>query len=157
MHTSTAIRFPVVRRLGSSTLTRFLGVGVISTCAYALLFLVLAGPLGAVGASAVALTVTAVANTAANRRLTFGVRGRTGLVRQHLAGLMVFGVALALTAGALAILHGLDGHPSRVLEASVVMLANLGATVTRYLALSAWVFHAPRPSSPPAAPPLPAR
>jgi putative flippase GtrA len=148
MHTSTAVRFPVIRLLGASPLTRFLGIGVISTGAYALLFVALAGPLGSVGASAIALTVTAVANTAANRRLTFGVRGRTGLVRQHLAGLMVFGVALALTTAALATLHGLDGHPSRLLEASAAMLANLGTTVTRYVALSAWVFHAPPPSSP---------
>ena len=56
------------------------------------------------------------------------------------------GVALALTTGALAILHGLDRHPSRLLEASVVVLANLVATVTRYIALSAWVFPAPRPA-----------
>ena len=146
MNTSTPVRYSVVRLAGGSRLTRFVGVGVISTCAYALLFVALAGPIGSVGASAVALTVTAVANTAANRRLTFGIRGRTGLVRQHLAGLMVFGVALALTTGALAALHHFDGHPSRLLQASVVVFANLGATVTRYVALSAWVFHAPGPS-----------
>ncbi len=146
MNTSTAARLPVVRLVRSSTLARFLGIGVVSTLAYALLFVALAGQLGSVGASAIALSVTAVANTAANRRLTFGVRGRTGIVRQHLAGLMVFGIALALTTGALAILHGLDGHPSRLLEASVVVVANLGATITRYVALSAWVFHAPRSS-----------
>jgi putative flippase GtrA len=147
MNTSAVVRSPVVRLIEASPLARFVGVGVISTCAYALLFVALAGPLGSVGASAIALIVTAVANTAANRRLTFGVRGRTGLVRQHLAGLIVFGVALALTTGALAALHGLDGHPSRLLEAAVVVLANLGATVTRYVALSAWVFHARQPSS----------
>ena len=111
MNTSAAVRFPVIRQVRSSTLTRFLAVGVVSTCAYALLFVALAGPLGSVGASAIALTVTAVANTAANRRLTFGVRGRAGLVRQHLAGLVVFGIALALTTGALATLHALDGTP----------------------------------------------
>jgi putative flippase GtrA len=147
MNTSAAVRFPAIRLNRSSPLTRFLGVGLVSTCAYALLFVVLAGPLGSVGASAIALVVTATANTAANRRLTFGVRGRSGLVRQHLAGLMVFGVALALTTGARAALHGLDGHPSRLLETSAVLVANLGATVTRYVALSVLVFHAPRPSS----------
>ena len=148
MQTSTAVRLPVIRLVAGSPLTRFLGIGVVSTCAYALLFVALAGSLGSVGASAIALSVTAVANTAANRRLTFGVRGRAGLVRQHLAGLMVFGVALALTTGTLAALHLLDAHPSRVLEASAVVAANLGATVTRYVALSAWVFDAPQPSSP---------
>jgi putative flippase GtrA len=144
MNTSAAVRLPVIRQVRSSTLTRFLAIGVASTCAYALLFVALAGPLGSVGASAIALTVTAVANTAANRRLTFGVRGRAGLARQHLAGLIVFGIALALTTGALAALHAFDGHPSTLLEASAVVLANLGATITRYVALSAWIFHSPR-------------
>ena len=38
------------------------------------------------GANALALALTAVANTQANRRLTFGVRGREGLLRQHAHG-----------------------------------------------------------------------
>ncbi len=38
------------------------------------------------GANAVALALTAVANTQANRRFTFGVRGRQDLVRHHLSG-----------------------------------------------------------------------
>ena len=37
-------------------------------------------------ANALALALTAVANTQANRRFTFGVRGRAGLLRQHAAG-----------------------------------------------------------------------
>jgi hypothetical protein len=36
MHTSTAVRFPVTRLVGGSQLTRFLAIGVISTCAYTL-------------------------------------------------------------------------------------------------------------------------
>jgi putative flippase GtrA len=81
-----------------------------------------------------------VANTAANRRLTFGVRGREDLARHHAAGLAVFVVALALTAGALAVLHDIDAAPSRLLETAVLVLASLCATVTRYVALSSWVF-----------------
>ncbi len=76
----------VARLMSSGRIFRFMGVGVASTIAYALLYLALRGPLGAGGANAVALALTAVANTAANRRLTFGVRGRAGLVRQHLMG-----------------------------------------------------------------------
>jgi putative flippase GtrA len=137
----------VARLMAASPVTRFLGVGLLSTLAYALLFVALAGPLGSVPASSVALTLTAIANTAANRRLTFGVRGREGIVRQHLAGLAVFGVALALTNGALAVLHGVDPRPSRLLEASALVLASLCATVTRYVALSAWVFDGRRRDS----------
>ena len=84
--------------------------------------------------------MTAVGNTAANRRLTFGIRGRDGLARQQAAGFLVFLLALGLTNGALSVLHDLDRHAPRLLEAAVLVLATLAATVTRYIALSSWVF-----------------
>ena len=111
-----------------------------STVVYALLFLVLAGAVDSAVASAVALALTAIGNTAANRRLTFGIRGRDGLARQQAAGFLVFVLALGLTNGALSVLHDLDAHPPRLLEAAVLVLATLAATVTRYVALSSWVF-----------------
>ena len=49
------------------------------------------------GRTAIALALTAVGNTAANRRLTFRVRGREGLVRHHLRGAAVFVLTLMLT------------------------------------------------------------
>ena len=52
---------------------------MLSTIAYGLPFLALRRPLGAAGANALALAVTAIGNTAANRRVTFGIRGRAGL------------------------------------------------------------------------------
>src|SRR5439155_13572201 len=73
----------VARLVAAAPVARFLGVGAASTLAYALLFLLLHGALGAAGANALALGLTAVANTAANRRLTFGVRGRRGVLVQH--------------------------------------------------------------------------
>jgi putative flippase GtrA len=130
----------LAQRAIAAPITRFLAIGAASTVAYALLFLALAGPLGSAGASAVALAVTAVANTAANRRLTFGVRGREGMLRQQLAGFAVFLVALALTNGALAALHRLDPHAARLVEVTVLVLASLLATLTRYVALTTWVF-----------------
>jgi putative flippase GtrA len=122
--------------------TRFVGIGVASTIAYALLFLTLATALGPALASAVALAVTAIANTAANRRLTFGIRGRERIARQHLAGLIVFLIALALTNGALTVLHRLDPHAPRLFEASVLVLVTLAAAITRYVAFATWVFGA---------------
>lgn len=122
---------------------RFALIGVASTLAYALLFLVTAGWLGAGLASAVALALTAVANTAVNRSLTFGIRGRHGLARQYGAGLLVFAVALALTNGALAVLHGLDPGAPRLLQLLGLVVATLVATVTRYVALASWVFASP--------------
>jgi len=130
----------VVRLALASPVAVFAAIGVVSTLAYALLFLLLAGALGSGLASAVALALTAVGNTAANRRLTFGIRGREGLARQHVAGLIVFLLALALTSGALGVLHDLDRHAPRLLEAAVLVVATLAATVTRYVALSSFVF-----------------
>lgn len=130
----------VARLAASAPLARFLAIGVASTLAFALLFLLLRGPLGAVGANAAALAVTAVANTAANRRLTFGLRGREDVVRHHLRGAAVFVLTLALSNGALGVLHGIDATPPRGVELAVLVLGGALATVTRYVALKTWVF-----------------
>jgi glycosyltransferase involved in cell wall biosynthesis len=121
-------------------LSRFLAIGVMSTIAYALLYLLLRGGLGAAGANALALALTAVANTQANRHFTFGLRGRSGVLRQHLAGGLVYLLALALTAGALQVLRGLDPHAGRAVEVTVLVVASACATISRYVALRTWVF-----------------
>jgi glycosyltransferase involved in cell wall biosynthesis len=135
----------VLRLCFATAVARFLAIGVVSTLAYALLYLLLRGPLGALGANALALALTAVANTQANRRFTFRIRGRAGLVRQHAAGALVYLIALGLTAGALDVLAQVDRHPSRLLEVAVLVVASTVATMTRYVALRTWVFaRAPR-------------
>lgn len=130
----------VARLAAAGPVARFMAVGLASTLAYALLFLLLHGLVGPAVANAVSLAVTAVGNTAANRRFTFGVRGREGLLRQHALGVLVFFLTLGLTSGALAVLHGLSAHPSRGLELAVLVAASAAATVTRYVALRSWVF-----------------
>jgi putative flippase GtrA len=129
---------------GASTfagqLARFTAIGVASTAAYALLFVLFRTAMGAQAANVLALLVTAVANTAANRRLTFGIRDRAGRMRQHLQALLVFALGLGLTAGALAGLHALDASPARWLELGVLVAANLVTTVVRFLVLRLWVF-----------------
>ena len=130
-----------VLRLGlERPVVRFLAIGVLSTLAYAILYLLLRGALGADAANALALALTAVANTQANRRFTFRIRGRTGLVRQHAQGAAVYLIALGLTAGALAVLQGLDRRPAVWLEVAVLVLASTVATATRYVALRTVVF-----------------
>jgi putative flippase GtrA len=121
-------------------LVRFAAVGVVSTLAYLVLYTLLRNGLGAQGANFVALGVTAVGNTAANRRFTFGVRGKEGAARHQFEGLIVFGLGLALTSGSLAALHALTA-PGRGVELAVLVLANLAATVLRFLLLRGWVFH----------------
>ncbi|OKI22771.1 sugar translocase [Saccharothrix sp. CB00851] len=124
-------------------LVRFAAVGVLSTLAYLLLFVSLRGGLGAQGANLVALLVTAIANTAANRRFTFGVRGRRGAGRHQFEGLLVFGLGLALTSGSLALLH-VFAAPGGPAELVAVVGANLLATVLRFLLLRNWVFRPKR-------------
>jgi glycosyltransferase involved in cell wall biosynthesis len=130
----------VARLFAASHVVRFLGIGFCSTIAYALLYLAMRTPLGQGVANAAALALTAVANTHANRRFTFGLRGRRGLLRQHAAGAVVYAVTLALTSAALALLQHFDPHPARAVELAVLVLAGVGATVTRYIGLRTWVF-----------------
>ena len=119
----------------------FAAVGIASTIAYVLLYLLLRGAMSAQAANVLSLLVTAVANTAANRRLTFGISGRRHAARHQVKGLIAFGIGLALTSGALAVLHS----PSRGLEVSVLVAANLVATVVRFVLYRTWVFGESRP------------
>jgi putative flippase GtrA len=140
VHTALADLRGVARLLAGARLTRFLAVGVGSTIAWALLFLALRGTLGPGGANAVALAITAVANTQANRAFTFRIRGRDQLVRQHAMGAVVYVLTVGLSSGALLVLHALDATPARHVELAVLIAANACATATRYVALRTWVF-----------------
>ncbi|MFI9822142.1 glycosyltransferase [Streptomyces sp. NPDC052013] len=121
-------------------LLRFAAVGVASTLFYLLLFTSLRPVAGAQAANALALLASAVANTAANRRLTFGVRGRGGVLRHQLKGLAAFLVGLALTSGSLAALHHTAPGAGPRVELVTLIAANLAATLLRFLLLRAWVF-----------------
>ncbi|GAB3241789.1 bifunctional glycosyltransferase family 2/GtrA family protein [Mycolicibacterium hippocampi] len=120
---------------------RFGAVGVASTAAYVLLFVLIQGWAGAQLANLIALLLTALANTAANRRFTFGVGGSARLIRHHAEGLIVFGVALSITSGSLWILHATTQAPPHTVELAVLVGANLLATAVRFVLLRGWVFH----------------
>jgi len=124
---------PFVRRL-----VTFGAIGIVSTAAYALLYAILRGHASATISNLIALVVTAVGNTAANRRLTFGVRGRETVLRDQLAGLFAFCVALAITTGSIALLHRVAPDAGRALELLVLLLANALATLARFVLLSTW-------------------
>ena len=121
-------------------LVGFCVVGGLSTLAYLLLFSVFRMGMGSQLANALALLVSAVGNTAANRRLTFGVRGRDKAMRHQAQGLVVFGIGLALTSGSLAALNAANSAPAQGTEIAVLIAANLAATVLRFLLFRAWVF-----------------
>jgi glycosyltransferase involved in cell wall biosynthesis/putative flippase GtrA len=119
----------------------FAMIGALSTLAYAVLFVAFRGVTSAMLANLGALLLTAVANTATNRRLTFGVAGRYRAVRHQLQGLLVFGVGLAVTSGSLVTLHALVARPSALVEVVVLTIANLVVTVGRFVAMREWIFH----------------
>ena len=108
-----------------------------------------AAPLAAQAANAVSLLLTAVANTAVNRRVTFGIRGRRHAARHQVRGLIAFAIGLALTSGALAALHASAPRAGRTAELTVLVAANLTATLVRFGLYRTWVFRHPRPGSPP--------
>ncbi|KUI04432.1 bifunctional glycosyltransferase family 2/GtrA family protein [Mycobacterium sp. IS-3022] len=120
---------------------RFGAVGVVSTAAYVLLFVLMQAWLGAQAANLIALLLTAIGNTAANRRFTFGIGGRASIGRHHVEGLIVFAIALTITSGSLTLLHAFVAEPHRLVELIVLVLANLAATAARFVLLRGWVFH----------------
>lgn len=128
-------RIRLVRQVGW-----FVAIGVLSTAANLLLYMALRTSLPAQVANLVAVVVVTVGNIAANRRFTFGIRGRQHAVRHQYEGFVVLGIGLALTSAALAVLDGLT-DPGRLLEIGVLVLANLAATVSRFLLYRGWVFH----------------
>jgi len=131
------------RLAGSSRTTRqvasFAAIGVFSTMAYIALYGLLRTTTSPVLANLVALALTAVANTAANRRLTFDVRGRDGFVTDQAAGLVAFAVALAITTGAVGLLQLLAPTAGLPIEVAVVVAANAAATVVRFILLRSWI------------------
>src|SRR5262249_27427538 len=118
---------------------RFASIGIVSTLVFAGLFAVLAGPLGPVAADIVALGICAVANTAANRRLTFALRGRADRTRQYAASLATMLMPLVLPIGVLA-LFGADGVTALAPLLIALTLVNAAATVARFVLLRTWVF-----------------
>ncbi len=116
-------------------MVRFGVVGVMSTIAYFVLYVLLRGVMEAQIANLVAQIVTAVANTAVNRAFTFRVHGRSGLLKHHATGLLAFAIALVLTSGSLGMLHSLVPGVSKWAEVAVLTIANLVATLVRFLAL----------------------
>jgi putative flippase GtrA len=133
----------------------FAVIGVLSTLAYLGLFILLRGIGSAQMANLGALLATAVVNTAANRRLTFGVRGREGAGRAQLQGPLVFALGLALTSGSLTLLHAATSLPTRAAEVGVLVAASAAATVLRFVLLRSWTVRTDRAVAGTTPPPWP--
>ncbi|MFD0399134.1 GtrA family protein [Kitasatospora sp. NPDC059811] len=121
-------------------LPSFLVIGVLSTVFYLALFVAARWFTDPQAANLIALAVSAVANTAANRRFTFGVTGSQGMVRHQLQGAVAFLIGLGLSAGVLALLDQVAPNASRPVEVAGLVAANGLATVARFVLLKIWVF-----------------
>jgi len=123
---------------------RFSAIGLLSTAVYALLYLLFSSVLVGLVANFLALLVTAIANTAANRRITFGVRGPARLATHQFQGLIVFGIAWLITSGSLLELYAINPTANSMVELIVLTFANLLATALRFVLFRSWVFRSQR-------------
>ncbi|WP_392544008.1 glycosyltransferase [Oryzobacter telluris] len=119
----------------------FAVIGVLSTLLHLGGFVALRqGMESAAAANAIALLVAAVANTWANRRWTFRVRGRAGAWRQQVQGLLVLVFTLAMTTAGLDLLHAAMPGAGTGVETAVVAMTTAVATAVKFLAMKLWVF-----------------
>jgi putative flippase GtrA len=118
----------------------FAVIGAVSTAAQLVLFVLLRAVLGPLAANAVSLVATTVANTAANRRFTFGVTGAGGALRHQAQGLLAFLLGLALSTGGLAVLRAAAPGAPRAVEVLALVAANAAATLARFVLMRAWIF-----------------
>lgn len=98
-------------------------------------------------ANLVAIIISTLFNTEANRRLTF--RGSTrspALV--HVQSFVVFCLYCGFTSVALFVLNVVADHPARWVELVVLLLASAVGSLGRFVLLSTWVFRARQPITP---------
>lgn len=130
-----------VRALGGLPVVRFLCVGVGSTALHLGLFAALSPALpSSQAANVVALGLATVANTAVNRRWTFGVVDSRRVLLQHLQAFVLFSLTWAMSAGALWLLDTQATHPPVLVQTVVVGAAMAVSTVFRYVGMRTWIF-----------------
>jgi putative flippase GtrA len=110
-------------------------VGVISTLAYYVIYLIARLMMGPQISNLLSLLITQIWNTSANRKHTFGLNSREGMLKHQASGLVAFGVGLALTSGSLWGLHHWAESAPRWTEVMVLLAANAIATLVRFITL----------------------
>jgi putative flippase GtrA len=140
-------RHGVAGSVGAQSLL-FALIGIVSTVAYGCLYLCLRPVMPAQAASAGALLVTAVVNTSANRRMTFGISTPEHRWRHQAQALLVLGAGLVATGTALSVVDRVAGPGHPVTEIAVLTVANLLVTVVRFAAMRVWIFRGSRRPAP---------
>ncbi|WP_026181317.1 GtrA family protein [Demetria terragena] len=128
-------------------LVRFAIVGVGSTVLATALFWLFAHLLDHHQvASALSLVLSTIANTAVNRRFSFGVTGREGHWQVQLKALVLLAMTLGVTALALAVLEWMAPQADTVAAVVAFTVGNLIATVVRFVLLRRWLSTSPAAS-----------
>ena len=142
MTTTTELLEPAQAPTLRRHLPSFVAIGVASTVAYLVIYAALRYVLPDYAANTIAMAVTAIANTAANRRFTFEAHETSGAERlaHQIKGGVAFGISLLLTNGGLWLLHVTVAEPAHWLELATLVVANLVSTATRYVLMRVWVF-----------------
>ena len=134
-----SVRAMFKTRLGVGQPLMFAAIGVLSTLAYVLIYAALRETASAHVSNLLALAITALTNTGANRHFTFGVRGRADLFADHLGGLAALGVALAISFASISLLQLSVPAPGVTLELVVLAFGNVIAAITRFVLLRLWL------------------
>ncbi|HEY4457619.1 MAG TPA: GtrA family protein [Pseudonocardiaceae bacterium] len=121
-------------------------IGGLSTVATLALYALFRDWWTPVVANLVALVITTLFNTEANRHFTF-IKAPNSSTRVHFQGLLVFAGCYALTSTALLVLHANVARPSAALELTVLLSAYLVGTAGRFFLLRAWVFKSEQPNT----------
>jgi glycosyltransferase involved in cell wall biosynthesis len=132
------LRFGPLAAALSRQILMFATIGIASTVAYAIIYAFLRVVASPAVANVLALAITALANTGANRRFTFAIRAQSGFWHDQLAGMGALGVAIAITTAAIAVLHVTAPHAGVAAEIAVLTGANAAATITRFYLLRVW-------------------
>jgi putative flippase GtrA len=117
--------------------------GMVSTVVYTGLYSMLRSQWDPALANLVALAVTSIANTEANRRWTFNTADGKR-IRQHYRAGLLFGLYYAATTGAVIGLHCWIPDVRRTAEIGVIVAVSAVMTVLRFIALDRWAFGRPR-------------
>jgi glycosyltransferase involved in cell wall biosynthesis len=119
-------------------LSRYAGVGIVSTALYLVLYLLLRHSVGTYGANALALALCTVGNTVAHARYTFGPRS-PGLRHALAVGVGGFAVGVGFTSLALGLAQGL-GERSASAEVVAIIVGTAVAALVRFVLFQAWAF-----------------
>jgi putative flippase GtrA len=126
-------------------LVSFALIGVVSTLFHTAIYAALRTAWPPEWANLVALALSVVGNTEANRRWTFGRRGGTRMRAHSRAGLLFVLNYVVTTVFVVAAVQALPEY-GRSLELMALISAYIGMAILRFVALDRWVFRSPRPS-----------